>query len=68
MPQTYKGKHVAISYDETVCAHAGVCVRELPSVFSLERKPWIQPGDVSFEEAAPVIQRCPSGALKIERT
>ena len=67
MPKTYKGTHAAISYDETVCIHAGECVRGLPSVFSLERKPWIQPGDISYEEAAKVIARCPSGALKIER-
>lgn len=67
MTTFYKGRHVAISYDEKVCIHAGECVRGLPSVFSPERDPWIQPADISYGEALPVIQRCPSGALKLYR-
>jgi uncharacterized Fe-S cluster protein YjdI len=67
MPSTYKGQNVAISYDETRCIHAGECVRGLPKVFNPERDPWVQPGDISYEEALPVIQRCPSGALKLSR-
>jgi uncharacterized Fe-S cluster protein YjdI len=67
MPSTYKGQNVTISYDENVCTHAGECVRGLPKVFNPERDPWVQPGDISYEEALPVIQRCPSGALKLSR-
>lgn len=67
MASSYKGNNVTISYDEKICTHAGECVRGLPSVFSLERDPWIQPGDVSYEEAFGVIKRCPSGALKVTR-
>ena len=39
MPSTYKGQNVSISYDETVCTHAGECVRGLPKVFNPERDP-----------------------------
>lgn len=63
----YKGRNVTISYDDKRCIHAGECVKGLPKVFSLEQDPWVQPGDVSYEEALPVIQRCPSGALKISK-
>ena len=35
MTTSYKGRHVTISYDETLCVHAGECVRGLPQVFSL---------------------------------
>ena len=64
---TYKGSHVSISYDPDRCIHAGECVRGLPKVFNVEKDPWCQPGDVTYEEALPVIQRCPSGALKLSR-
>jgi uncharacterized Fe-S cluster protein YjdI len=67
MPSTYKGQNVSISYDETVCTHAGECVRGLPKMFNPERDPWVQPGDISYEDALPVIKRCPSGALKLSR-
>lgn len=67
MSNSYEGKNVVISYDEKICTHAGECVRGLPSVFDVKKKPWCQPGDITFEQAEPVIRRCPSGALKISR-
>ena len=67
MTTSYKGRHIAITYDEQRCIHAGECVRGMPQVFSLERDPWVQPADTTYEEALPTIKRCPSGALKLRR-
>jgi uncharacterized Fe-S cluster protein YjdI len=67
MTNTYKGRYIAVSYDPKVCIHSGECVRGLPQVFSLDHDPWIQPGEMTYDEALPVIQRCPSGALKLKR-
>ena len=61
--QEHKNDKTVVRYDPAICIHAGECVRGLPSVFNLSRKPWI---DVSAASAAAVIEqvkRCPSGAL-----
>lgn len=65
MPESHRGKHVIISYDETVCAHAGECVRRFPAIFDLGRTPWIEPGDADYETALGSAAACPSGALKV---
>jgi len=61
--QEHKNDKLVVRYDPAICIHAGECVRGLPSVFNLSRKPWI---DVNGASAAAVIEqvtRCPSGAL-----
>ena len=62
MPE-YKNDKLVVGCDPAICIHAGECVRDLPSVFNLSRKHWI---DVNAASAAAVIEqvtRCPSGAL-----
>jgi uncharacterized Fe-S cluster protein YjdI len=62
----HKNDKLVVRYDPAICIHAGECVRGLPSVFSLSRKPWI---DVNGAPAAAIIEqvkRCPSGALTYE--
>jgi uncharacterized Fe-S cluster protein YjdI len=64
--QEQKNDKLVVRYDPAICIHAGECVRGLPSVFSLSRKPWI---DVNGAPAAAIIEqvkRCPSGALTYE--
>jgi len=65
----YTGPIVNVSYDGANCAHSGVCVRGMPSVFDTAKRPWIDPGNASTEDLAArlreVVSRCPSGALQI---
>ena len=64
--QEYRNDKLVVRYDPATCIHAGECVRGLPSVFSLSRKPWI---DVNGASGAAVIEQvklCPSGALSYE--
>jgi uncharacterized Fe-S cluster protein YjdI len=64
--QEHKNDKLVVRYDPAICIHAGECVRGLPSVFSLPRKPWI---DVNGAPAAAIIEQvkcCPSGALTYE--
>jgi uncharacterized Fe-S cluster protein YjdI len=60
--EEYKNDKLVVRYDPGVCIHAGECVRGLPSVFNLSKKPWV---DAS---AAAIIEqvKCPSGALTYE--
>src|SRR5919112_5678253 len=61
--RAYSGPDVTVFYDGGRCLHFAECVRGLPEVFDVEKRPWIQPQNASAEQAAEVVRRCPSGAL-----
>ena len=54
---------VTVFYDRGRCLHFAECVRGLPQVFDVKKRPWIQPENASADEVAEVVRRCPSGAL-----
>ena len=64
----YPADGIVISYDVKRCIHAEECVRDLPAVFDLGSRRWIQPKEASPDEISEVIARCPSGALHFVRT
>lgn len=65
----FEGPIVNVSFDGTLCQHSGECVRGMPAVFNVARKPWIDPGNATTPVVADmlrqVVARCPSGALRI---
>ena len=61
--RAYTAPEVTVYYDRGRCLHFAECVRGLPEVFDLKKRPWIQPENASAEEVAEVVRRCPSGAL-----
>jgi len=66
MQEYEKSDKVVVRYDPAICIHAGECVRGLPSVFSLSRKPWIDANAASAAAIIEQVKRCPSGALTYE--
>jgi len=64
--QGHKNDKLVVRYDPAICIHAGECVRGLPSVFSLSRKPWIDVNAASVAAIIEQVKRCPSGALTYE--
>jgi len=60
--KAYVGKEITIHFNLGVCSHHGYCL-ELPGVFNLSRRPWIDPDGAPVEEIIRTIERCPSGAL-----
>jgi len=58
----YKGKHIIIYDNRSICAKRGYCTRELPTVFQKNEK-WINPDGDSVEKIIDICNRCPSGAL-----
>ncbi|MFI9004166.1 (4Fe-4S)-binding protein [Streptomyces sp. NPDC053541] len=60
----YEGEGITVTFEPRRCLHAAACVRGLPGVFDLRRRPWVQPGGAAPEEVAEVVRRCPSGALR----
>ncbi len=61
--KAYTGEAVTVQDNRTICAHAGHCIKELPSVFDAKGRPWVRPDEASQEEVVALAQRCPSGAL-----
>ncbi len=66
--QTYEAPGITVTFDPSVCIHAGVCVRGLPAVFDVRRKRWIHAGAADPDAVAAQVARCPSGALQYRRT
>jgi CDGSH-type Zn-finger protein/uncharacterized Fe-S cluster protein YjdI len=63
----YEGRQASVTWNGARCMHAGECTRGLPSVFSPKHDPWAQPDNASLDALADVVDRCPSGALVLER-
>ena len=61
----YVGATVTIHDNRGICAHAGHCTDELPAVFRMRKKPWIDPDAASPEEITAIVRKCPSGALSL---
>jgi CDGSH-type Zn-finger protein len=62
--KSYVGKKITIYDNRKICSHAAECVNNLPSVFKLNARPWINPDAAETEEEIiNTIRRCPSGAL-----
>ena len=62
----YKGENLNVSFAPDVCIHAAECVKGLPAVFDVNKKPWVNIAGANPEEIVDVIDKCPSGALKYE--
>jgi CDGSH-type Zn-finger protein len=59
----YAGKKITVHDNRRICSHAAECVNNLPSVFRLNARPWIDPDGANVEEVINTIRKCPSGAL-----
>jgi uncharacterized Fe-S cluster protein YjdI/CDGSH-type Zn-finger protein len=67
MRKVYRGQDIEVSFDLDLCIHVAECLRGGPSVFQLNRRPWILPDAAGADEVAEVVRRCPSGALMYRR-
>jgi len=54
-----------VTFDGSVCQHAGECVGGLPEVFSVvDDNLIIEPSKASDDAVRATVAKCPSGALK----
>lgn len=67
MRRLYRGPNIEVSFDLDQCIHVGECLRRLPEVFALNRRPWVSPDEAGADDVAAVVERCPSGALQYRR-
>ena len=63
----YTKDGVTVVWKPSVCIHSTICFRGLPSVFDPRRKPWVEMEGAENENIIDQVNRCPSGALSIEK-
>lgn len=59
----YENDEIVVYWDDSLCQHAGECVKGCPRVFNPERRPWIVLENDNIENIAKTIDKCPSKAL-----
>ncbi len=67
MRRTYRGERIEVTFDLDRCIHVGECLRGLPEVFDVGRRPWILPDATEPDAVSETVGRCPSGALLYQR-
>ena len=61
----YRGNRASVTFDSHRCIHAEVCVRGMPEVFDVSRRPWIMPDAGDPKRLERVVLGCPTGALRM---
>jgi uncharacterized Fe-S cluster protein YjdI/CDGSH-type Zn-finger protein len=64
--RVYENDDIRVFWDASRCVHTGICLRKLPSVFGLERRPWIDVDAGDAEQVAATVRACPTSALRYE--
>ena len=63
----YSNGEITILWKPELCAHSGICVKMLPTVYNPKDRPWIKIENASSEELIHQVAHCPSGALSIQK-
>jgi uncharacterized Fe-S cluster protein YjdI len=59
----YTNGEITVEWRSELCNHSGVCINELPSVFSVLQIPWVDMKGAETEEIIKVVDACPTQAL-----
>jgi len=63
----YPNEEIYVVWKPEFCRHSGRCVTQLPSVFNLQAHPWINMQGASTETITSQVNKCPTGALRIQQ-
>jgi uncharacterized Fe-S cluster protein YjdI len=63
----YSNGEITVVWQPSLCVHSGICARGLPQVFDPRRRPWVILDSADTNTIVNQVERCPSGALSIER-
>lgn len=61
----YSNGEITIVWKPALCIHSAVCVKGLPGVFNVQRRPWIDVQQANTTAIVEQVKKCPSGALSI---
>lgn len=59
----YTNGDVTVVWKPEFCKHSGRCVTQLPEVFNLQQRPWVNMSGADSERIIEQVNRCPTGAL-----
>lgn len=62
----YSNGEITVVWNPSLCSHSARCVRGLPAVFDVKRRPWIDVMAADSEAIVRQVEQCPSGALSIK--
>ncbi|MGI9539134.1 MAG: CDGSH iron-sulfur domain-containing protein [Miltoncostaeaceae bacterium] len=66
--RTYDGEGIRVLWDSSRCIHTMRCLTDEPQVFRANARPWVDASAAPAERIGATVERCPTGALKYERT
>ncbi len=64
--KTYTNGTVTVVWKPDMCIHSGICLKGLPKVFNLKKRPWVNMDGATSEEIVKAVRACPSKALSIK--
>jgi len=59
----YTNGDITVLWKPDVCKHSGRCVTQLPEVFDLKARPWVNMQGADTEKIIDQVNKCPTGAL-----
>ena len=59
----YTNDEITVVWKPEFCKHSGRCVTQLPEVFNLKAKPWVNTAGADTQSIIDQVKRCPTGAL-----
>ena len=65
--RTYESTQIRVYWNSARCIHTAKCLKALPEVFDVQRRPWIAINAAEADEIAHAVEQCPTGALAYER-
>ena len=63
----YSNGEITVVWKPSLCVHSTICAMGLPEVFDPHRRPWVVLNGYDSKTIVDQVERCPSGALSIER-
>ena len=64
--RVYEDERIRVAWDATLCIHTAICLQQLPTVFDVTARPWIDLSGADAEAIARTVRACPTGALRYE--
>jgi putative redox protein len=65
-PINYSNDEITVHWKQELCKHSARCVSGLPTVFDVQKHPWINMQGASTEAILAQVAQCPTGALSAE--
>ncbi|MFC2133157.1 (4Fe-4S)-binding protein [Bacteroidota bacterium] len=59
----YTNGEVTVVWEPSKCIHSAICISGLPSVFDVNKRPWVTIDGIETGKIISQVKECPSGAL-----